>query len=1074
MAAMSPPPPAHPRASSQSVLLALGALLAAARGALAQTTDATIAGTVRAADGAPLRGVAVEVRAAETGARFAATTNDAGRFALVQLPLGGPYTVRARRVGYRPAERGGYRLEIGTRVTLDLVLAPAAASLAPVVVRGGADALRPDAVGANLRVGGAQLARVPSATRNFTDLAALAPTTGAQNALLGQRWTGTYVRVDGAQSRNLLRAGETGAGPFTLSLEAIREFEVSASVYDVTQGRQGGGSVRAVTRAGTNAPAGSVFAYRRGSDLGAATDYRGRGRAERPFAATQWGASAGGPLVRDRAHFFVALERQDAREPLLVGALRTAADEREAGVAGDALARLVTILQREYGLDATRAQLGTFERAAVAQTAFGRLDWALSPRHRLAARHNYSAWTSPLSGGVDLPLALYDARSDVRSAEHQALVSLRSALGGSWQNELTVGYSASARRLAPVSALPRGFVRVQSTLADGSRGDTRVQFGGNRLAPDQSRERQWQLADRAYAPRGSVLLTVGTDNSLARLDTYIAEGQSGLFEFESLADLEARRASRFSRAVALGGGDLTTRQLVLEAGAFAQAEWRPVAVGQRLAATAGLRWDGTAFLTAPRLKALVLDSLGVRTDRAPSDWTKLQPRAQVVWDAGGDGRDVVRAGAGRFAAPLPYYAQHNQLQNDGLQLADVVLAGPLVPAPDYAAYRRDLGLVPGLPAGAAAPPSYVNAVSPNFRTPDTWKASAAYQRRVAPRLTVTGSLLASRTTGNYQYVDRNLRPAPAFTLDAEGGRGVFVPAATITPAGRTLNRDAWVTRAVGRVLELQSVGRAHQRAAVVEAALQLPNEGALALSYTRNRARDNSTFGCCLARTATTFTAVRADPRDLAGSWGPSDTDFRHKVVLAGALPSFRGFRLGGRYVGSSGRPFSAVVNGDVNGDESPSNDLAFVFDPDDPATPPEVAAGMRRVLDNPRNVARAYLRRHVGGVAGRNGAAAPWSGRIDLRLVKVLRTFRGQRAELSADLFNAANALNPRWGGQRLLPVGISSQNPVIQRLPLLNVVGFDQAARRYRYTVNEAFGVLERGGEPFQLQLGVRYGFE
>jgi hypothetical protein len=1078
------PPPATPRAAGRAPgahergvawrwghATALAAVLTCPLRTDAQTTDAAILGVVRDPTGRPLPGAAVTVRNAATGVRTLVTTTGDGRFAALQLPLGGPYAVTVRRVGYRPAERAGYRLDLGTRVTVNLTLEAAAVPLAPLVIEGVGAASRTQVVGANYRVSAAQLAAIPTPARNFTDLASLAPTSGVQNSLLGQRWTATDVRVDGLQSRNMLRAGEAGAGPFTVSMEAIREFEVSTTVYDAAQGRQGGGAIRAATKAGTNRWTGSAFAYRRGSDLGASTDYQGRGRGARRFVATQWGGSVGGPLLRDRIHLFAAFDRQDSREPLFVGALRTPGDEVAAGVARDSLTRLLSILRTQYGVNPTGAQLGTFRRAPVASTLFGRLDWALSPRHQLTLRHNHTDWNSPLSGGVDLPIALYEARSDVRSREGQTLLALRSTLGASVQNALSLGYSSSTRRLTPVSDLPRGFVRVQSTLADGTRGDTRVQFGGSRLAPDDSRERQWQLVDQASVQRGDVLLTVGTDNALTQLDTYIAEGQNGLFEFESLADLAARRPFRYSRTVPLTAGDPTTRQSVLDLGAYAQAEWHPAALGRRLTATVGLRWDGTAFLAAPAFNPLVLDSLGLRTDRRPADWTKLQPRAQLVWDARGDGRDVLRVGGGRFAAQLPYYAQHNQLQNDGLQLADVVLTGPQVPVPDYASYRRDAATIPGVPEGGAAPPSYLNTVSAGFRTPSTWKGSAAYQRRVARWLAVTATLLASRTTGNYQYVDRNLRPAPAFTLDAEGGRGVFVPAATISAAGRTLNQNAWATRGVGRVLELQSTGTADQRAAVAEAALRLPRGGALDLSYTLNRARDNSTYGCCLARTATTYTAIRDDPRDRSGAWGPSDTDFRHKVVVAGSLPSVYGVRVSGRYVGSTGRPITAVVNGDINGDESTSNDLAFVFDPDAPTTPPDVAAAMRRVLANPDNVARRYLRENLGRVATRNGAFAPWAGRIDARVARAIPAARGRRVELTADVFNVANLLNRRWGSQALLPVGISGQNPVVQRLPLLNVVGFDQAARRYRYTVNENFGVLQRGGDPYLVQLGLRY---
>ena len=68
---------------------------------------------------------------------------------------------------------------------------------------------------------------------------------------------------------------------------------------------------------------------------------------------------------------------------------------------------------------------------------------------------------------------------------------------------------------------------------------------------------------------------------------------------------------------------------------------------------------------------------------------------------------------------------------------------------------------------------------------------------------------------------------------------------------------------------------------------------------------------------------------------------------------------------------------------------------------------------------------------------------------------------------------LDSDWGGLYLLPQAISNQNPVLQRIPLLNIVGFDQATRAYRYTVNENFGVLQKQGDPWTMQLGARYRF-
>ena len=173
----------------------------------------------------------------------------------------------------------------------------------------------------------------------------------------------------------------------------------------------------------------------------------------------------------------------------------------------------------------------------------------------------------------------------------------------------------------------------------------------------------------------------------------------------------------------------------------------------------------------------------------------------------------------------------------------------------------------------------------DFRAPVTWKASASYARRVTKALTLTGTFQAGETRHNYQYFDRNLRDTPAFTLDNEEGRAVFVPATTISAAGRTTARFAYANPEFTHVLELVSTGRARARTAIVDGSLVLPRGGQLRGSYTYNRSRDQSTFSCCIARTASLLTPVKSDPRDLSGSWGPSDYDFRHKVAAFADMP---------------------------------------------------------------------------------------------------------------------------------------------------------------------------------------------
>src|SRR4051794_41056746 len=178
-----------PLTITRSLPCLIGALLAT-HTARAQTVDASILGSVKDSTGAGLAGVSVAAKNIATGVQWTVSTTSTGRFAFLQLPLGGPYTVTARRLGYAAASKSGYELSLGSRVLIDIVLRRATAELGPVVVvTGAASERRAPSLGANYRVGPEQLATVPAVNRNFTDLAALAPTTGVQSSLLGQRWT---------------------------------------------------------------------------------------------------------------------------------------------------------------------------------------------------------------------------------------------------------------------------------------------------------------------------------------------------------------------------------------------------------------------------------------------------------------------------------------------------------------------------------------------------------------------------------------------------------------------------------------------------------------------------------------------------------------------------------------------------------------------------------------------------------------------------------------------------------------------------------------------------------------------
>jgi hypothetical protein len=307
---------------------------------------------------------------------------------------------------------------------------------------------------------------------------------------------------------------------------------------------------------------------------------------------------------------------------------------------------------------------------------------------------------------------------------------------------------------------------------------------------------------------------------------------------------------------------------------------------------------------------------------------------------------------------------------------------------------------------------------------------------------------------------------PYFRLANEANRGVFVPADRIGTNGVLNWQDSRKDPNLGRVLELNPDGILDQTAVIVDAELRLGNKGGyVTVSYTNNSTKDNSSYNCCVANTST-FLPVKDDPRAL--NYGFSDSHFRHKVLVSGATPEVAGFQLGVTYNGQGGYPFAfhAFRAGtSLNGDFNEQNDLAFLFDPNDPKTDPALATAIKAWFDNPMvaEAARVYYRENMGQIAPRNGGSNPFFATIDLRLTKRFKTFGKQSIELSADLFNFANLLDKEKGRNTNLA----------RESRLLNIAGFDQTLQQYRYTLNANTGVDPVGGTPWRLQLGLRYNF-
>ena len=1035
----------------------------------AQATEGFVTGQVRTAAGAPVVGASVTARNEATGTQQTRTTDARGRYVFPQLPIGGPYTISVRQLGYRPVRRTGLMLNLGDRVPLDITLQQSAQELGAVDVRADRENKRTERVGGSVVVGEKEIRQLPIQDRSFADLSIIAPTTSragtggiitSSSSIAGGRVTSTDIRVDGVQAKNTLWGAGFGRGPYSISVEAVREFEVVTNVYDVTQGRQGAGAVNVATRAGTNTTSGSLFAYNRNQALTTNTNFLGQRITN--FENWQFGGALGGAIKRDKLHYFVAYDRQQVAEPFSTLQVDNAADWARLQVAPDSVTRFLNILSAQYGLPAGR-QVGVFDRSNALNTVFARLDWQINDAHRATLRTTYSDWF--YSNSIpDRELSVLESRGNQKSQELQVMASVKSTLSNALTNDFRLAYTNRLLENEPNTRLPRAWVNVSSTLPTGSTGTNQIlQFGGQRTSPELQTEESYQLVNVLRWDGERTSFTAGTDHSINNLSMFVSIETDGLFQFPNLAALEARRPSSFARLVPLQSLEPRMRQWVYDGGAYVQGEYR---VRPNLNLTGGLRADMSAFLTPANRNVLVEQTFSRRTDVKPSDLA-IQPRAQLTWTPGEAGRNLVRVGSGMFTAQPHYMVQINHLLNDGTQLADLLLTGAAVPTPDFVSYRQSFANVPGIPQGSTRRPSYINMFDDDFKVPRTWKSDIAYQRRLFNgNLTLGAAAQYSQVSDLYRYYDLNLRVNPDFTLANEGGRGVFVPATSITAAGGRNPVLARPFTQFQRVLELRSDAAQHQKAFVLDGALRLPRGGSINGSFTWNQTRDNSSFNCCIAITSV-FTPVPSDPR--VATWGASANDFRHKVVLYGATPEIAGFQFSARLIGQSGSPWSATVAQDINGDDvgagssfGNQNDLAFIFDPSTAGLRPGFADSLRLVYDNPANIGGEYLRDHIGRIADRNSVRNPFVTQVDVRLTQKLPAIRGQRALLTLDVFNAAALLNHNWGAVRAVPGANQT---------LLNVIGFDQATREYRYRVNPNFGRTVKIGNRYQMQLGVRY---
>lgn len=1064
-------------------LAALAAGLAAAPSLAAQTTTGEIRGVVADAEGAPLPGASVTARSGATGVQRGATTGADGAYVIRLLPPG-TYTVRAAQIG-RATGSAEVSVAVGGSAVANLRLANAAVMLEAVTVtaEGGAEAAQG---GVTQLVTEQQIRDLPVVGRDFTDFINLsgmvAPdpgaTTGGQFSIAGQRASQTSIQIDGVDANNSFFGENRGGSriPFAFSLESIREFQIITNGYDVEYGSYTGGIVNVVTRGGTNEWRGTAYGNYR-SDALTGRNFDSSEPLE-DYRVTQYAGSLSGPIKRDRLFFLFSLDGQHRREPQLPVTLARYGPGglSENPVVFSQVQRYFDVLENKYGIQNAASGYESFQTSNDVLTLFGRLDWNLSDKHRATLRHNFSNYDNLNEFNANFDFIYGQSRAEAYEGTSNSTVGeLQSILGARTFNTLRFQFSDESR--------PRQGNDVRPALIVNLSAGERIAYGGTFVSYQNNlEETKFQLIDNLTHTTGAHTFKVGGNLMWTHIFNRFISNGAGEYNFASLDAFEAMQPTSYTRFIRQGGGVPVAEFDVAEWSLYGQDEW---AVTPRLTLTAGLRYDVQSFRDAPSRVIQAEQAFGARSGIAPTDNNNVSPRLALAYDLRGNGRSMLRAGAGYFYGRVPYVLGGN-VAGSVIPTVQVVCSGELG---DPAAPPSPAGY-PGWSRGGEDNPEQCAEVSsttglptytlwqPDFEFPETFKGNVGFEQAIGRGTRASVDVLFTRSFKLYTVRNLNLRPMQ-FSLPGEAGRQVFQPEAGFDPAAADATANSVRARSnleFADVFVNYNDGRAEGLTANFELNHRFSNATGVAASYTWTRAYDNSSYSCCTASSGFQDPDVGVyGPNEVGGigdrdrTWGPSYFARTHTFVLNGATRLPLGIGLSAIWRIQSGRPWTPEVSGDLNGDGVRFNDRPFIFAPDQL---PLASTGADAEAERARYAgflnSRECLSEAVGEVIERNTCRFPWSNQLDLRLSKSIGTRRGQRAELQVDMFNVLNGLNSEWGRQ----VGVFAANRNI-----LRPVRYDAATDRILYRVPDDFGRERALGTnlllQFQTQIGLKYYF-
>jgi hypothetical protein len=1023
-------------------------------------TTGAISGKVSDDEGQPLGGATVEITHRPTGYRQSTTTRSNGVYLVQGLEVGGPYSVAFRMIGYEPFARENVVVELSQTTRVDALLARQAIQLTGVDVNAPVTAdFSPTRTGVGTDVSERLIERTPALNRDVVDLLKLAPqvvypSSGAASGGGAYNRFNTFT-VDGANQSERFNLGSSGgvpgagAGGRLLSQDAVKEFRVLFTPTDVRQGSFVGMLMNAVTKSGTNEfHGGANFTYR-SNETFLGVELVGEPLRASQFDAQQYGFFVGGPIIRDRLHFFVAPEWQQEVSPTV---------DPVGSIPQDSAALISSIMQNTYGFDV--GTFGPIDEENPLRNFFGRIDFQISPAHRMVLRQIYNRadedeFFRDLDAHNPSPTVQtqgfrFGTQSFARASINSSTVAqLYSNFGGGKSNELIVGYNTiEDERIVPAQA-PEVSVGVNM-------GGTRraATFGTEQFSPDNLLEQKiFEIVNNFTLPLGAHTVTLGGRFDHSNILNNFAQASYGVWKFDSIPALQAGTPTGYLVAYAnsRNPADIAAQTSVNVFSLYGQDQW---AVNDRLTITAGLRADIPRMLDQPLQNNDLMNALadsglaGLRTDATPKTQVMWSPRVGFNLNTSRNVRSQLRGSAGIFTGPPPYIMLLNAYQNTGLQLVRASCTGT-APVGGTPTFTMDVSQLPLAcrgqpdPAAGQAGTVGVNVNDPNFKFPQYYAFSAGFDRQLPLDMVLTVEGMYRKAKNGVLVRDLNIKGPRV--VGGEHYRDRY---------GRVLYMDT-VSASGAATTNTQRYMRSYKGVTFSEGIIQASNQSKdynYSLSVQLNR-RFSERFDATLAYTymvskdVQSLTSDRAisnwrNGRQLSGAHEELETATSvfsrpHRFLAYGTFNApWQSTSITFFYERTSGTPISYVASGDLNGDGYNGNDLIYI--PRDAADTNEIKIGTgvnTSFAPNPNAVAafnrfisgQDCLDKQRGKIMERGSCRSPAIDRLDLSIRQALPAFRGHQISIQLDFFNFLNFLNEDWG---------------IQKLPTLSPTFVDQRA--------------------------------